>query len=208
MEHLGTTISVMSEWSEQLVSRFAARLRERRTDLRLSAQDLADRTEKLGHPVSRTAIADFELGRRKDRLMLGDALALAEALRMPFAALLYPHMPDGEVEVLPGVTTTSLSATQALIGLANAYVKTDHDDDDEGQRRREYMSGTGLYPLSIQIELMREELAEVRSLLQVDEVRSDLEVFGKALKKIEEIEAGIREKAEIVRLMGGVVHDG
>ncbi|HKM24230.1 MAG TPA: helix-turn-helix domain-containing protein [Corynebacterium sp.] len=78
----------MSAWSEQLVSRFSASLRARREQLGLRVQDLADRTTEMGHPVSRSAITDYELGRRKDRLMLGDALALAEVLDLPLIDIL------------------------------------------------------------------------------------------------------------------------
>lgn len=208
MERSPATLNVMSAWSEQLVSRFAAQIRKRRQQLGMSAQQVADRTQDLGHPVSRTAIADYELGRRKDRLMLVDALALAEALRIPLGLLLYPEMPDGEVEALPHVTTTAMNAAESLIGVNGAHLPNDSENVDQEQRRREYMTTRDLYPMSIQMRRMRQEIEEVRLLMERDEVRANLEAFSNGLKKIEGIEAGMSELAERIRLMGGVVNDG
>ena len=64
----------MSEWSEQTVARIAASIRKRRTELKLSAQELADRTKELGHPVNRSSLAGWENGTRGDRLLLGAVL--------------------------------------------------------------------------------------------------------------------------------------
>lgn len=208
MERLPTTLVPMSAWSEQLVSRFAASLRSHRVRLGLSAQDVADRTEQLGHPVSRTAIADFELGRRKDRLMLGDAVALADALRMPLAMLLYPEMPDGEVQALPGVTTSSLKAAQSLVGINGSFIEDAPEGVDNDQRRRDYRQSQGLYDMGIQVQRMRDEVENIHLAMQRPEVRDDFELVTKALEKIDGIEKAISEKAEIIRLMGGVVHDG
>lgn len=86
----------MSAWSEQLVTRMAATLRARRTQLGLSVQQVADRTADLGHPLNRSTLSDLENGRRKDRLMIGDALALAEVLDLPLIGILADAgTPDG-----------------------------------------------------------------------------------------------------------------
>lgn len=115
-------VAGVSSWGEQTVQRVANEVRRRRTELKLSAQALADRTATLGHPVSRTTIADLELGRRGERLLLPDLIVLAAALHTSPGALLYPDVPHGPVEVLPGVTGTSITAAHWLMnaGLVEA----------------------------------------------------------------------------------------
>ena len=80
----------------------------------MSAQALSDRVTELGHPVSRTTISDLELGRRGERLLVPDLIALAAALGTSPGSLLYPDFPHGTVEVLPGITGTSVSAARWL----------------------------------------------------------------------------------------------
>ena len=67
----------------------------------MSAQELADETERLGYPVSRSQIANYESG-RKQGLDVAEFLILAAALDIPPALLLFPTFPDDTVEVLPG----------------------------------------------------------------------------------------------------------
>lgn len=100
----------MSDWGEDTVQRAAAEIRRRRTQLGLSAQALSDRTAELGHTVSRTTISDLELGRRGERLLVPDIIVLAAALGTSPGSLLYPDFPHGPVEVLPGITGTSVSS--------------------------------------------------------------------------------------------------
>jgi transcriptional regulator with XRE-family HTH domain len=47
-----------------------------------SAQWLADETERLGYPISRAAIANYESGRKKG-LDVAELLVLAAALNCP-----------------------------------------------------------------------------------------------------------------------------
>lgn len=201
-------LSGMSQWSEDLIARFAASMRARRQQLGLSAQEVADRTEAMGHPIGRSAIAAWENASRGDRMMLGDALVLAEALRIPLGNLLYPEQPDGEVEALPGVTTTSLNAAQSLIGVGGSHIETAPEGVDEDQRRREYMSSRDLYSMGVQIQSMRDEISKIRMMMERPDVRGDFDLVASGLKKIEQIEAGIEEKAEMIRLMGGAVRHG
>ncbi|ORJ52569.1 hypothetical protein [Mycobacterium simiae] len=80
-----------------------------------SAQWLADETERLGHPISRAAIANYESGRKKG-LDVAELLVLAAALRIPPLAILFPEVPDGPVELLPGVQTTNWDAAAWFSG--------------------------------------------------------------------------------------------
>lgn len=75
-----------SEWAEQTVSRIARTIREAR-GVR-STQWLADRTKELGHPISRVAISNLEVG-RKSGVDVADLVILARALEVPPMMLIY-----------------------------------------------------------------------------------------------------------------------
>lgn len=63
---------------------------------------LAERTRQIGYPVSRVAISKIEGNFRAGKLDVGELLALAVALEIPPARLLFPDFPEGTVELLPG----------------------------------------------------------------------------------------------------------
>lgn len=88
-----------TEWSRATIDRVAAGIRDARGHR--SAQWLSDRTEELGHPISRVAISNLEVG-RKSGLDIADFLILARALEVPPIALLFPGLIDSPVEVVPG----------------------------------------------------------------------------------------------------------
>ncbi|KDQ02032.1 transcriptional regulator [Rhodococcus sp. NPDC060176] len=80
-----------------------------------SAQWLSERTAELGHKISRSTITDIENKRRK-YISTSEVCILAFALNVPPVRLLYPSIPDGLVEVVPGVTLDSFSAVQWFAG--------------------------------------------------------------------------------------------
>lgn len=80
-----------------------------------SAQWLADRTVDLGFPITRAQIANYESGRKKG-LDIAELVVIAAALDVPPVALLYPDLPDGEVERLPGDLGSSAAAVWWFTG--------------------------------------------------------------------------------------------
>lgn len=104
----------MTTWSDEMTKRVGEQIKTLRGKLR-SAQWLADRTVELGHPVSRTAISEFETNKRKT-ISVADLTVLAAALGVPPIALIFPDLPDGKVEALPGVEATSIAAAQWFSG--------------------------------------------------------------------------------------------
>lgn len=90
-----------------------------------SAQWLADRTAELGQPVSRSQIANYENGRKKG-LDVAELTIIAAALGVPPVALMYPNLPDGEVERIPGEVVTATAATRWFSGDRTVFV----DDND------------------------------------------------------------------------------
>jgi hypothetical protein len=108
---------VKQDWAEGVHARIAAAIKNARVSR--SAQWLADETKRLGYPISRAAIANYESGRKKG-LDITELLVLAAALRVPPLAILFPQLPDGFVEVLPGMETTNWKAAAWFSGEANS----------------------------------------------------------------------------------------
>jgi transcriptional regulator with XRE-family HTH domain len=77
----------------------------------MSAQELADATAALGHPITRSQIANYESG-RKHSLDVTELLVIAAALRVSPTLLLFPDALDRAVEVLPD---QSMSTRDAIV---------------------------------------------------------------------------------------------
>lgn len=105
----------MTQWNHELVARIAAEVRRCRDERKLSAAKLSDRTDELGMRITRTVIADLENGRKKT-LDISELVILARALNVPPVQLIYPDLPDGEVEVSPDDNLRSISALQWFSG--------------------------------------------------------------------------------------------
>lgn len=88
----------MTQWSADMHARIAGAIKRARG--KRSAQWLADQTTELGYPITRAQIANYESG-RKQSLDVAELLVIAEALKVPPVALIYPDLPDGQVELLP-----------------------------------------------------------------------------------------------------------
>jgi len=114
---------VKQDWVDGVHRRTAAAIKAGRANR--SAQWLADETERLGYPISRAAIANYESGRKKS-LDIAELLVLAAALQIPPLTLLFPQLPDGPVEVLPAIETTSWDAAAWFSG---EEISPDPDDD-------------------------------------------------------------------------------
>lgn len=96
-------------WGWQLHHRIGGAVREARRLRRLTAQQVADKTAEMGYPISRDVIANYESG-RKQSLDIAELLVLAKALDVPPLALLFPGQAAAPVEVLPGVSSSTLDA--------------------------------------------------------------------------------------------------
>jgi transcriptional regulator with XRE-family HTH domain len=106
-----------NEWIEKLCSKVVGALKRARGIAGLSAQSVAEATNALGYPVTRSQIANYENGRTRS-LDVATLLTLASALNVPPVLLLFPGYPDGEVEVLPGRKVTSRQAVEWFSGQA------------------------------------------------------------------------------------------
>jgi hypothetical protein len=105
------------------------RLRGRR-----SGQWLSDRTAELGYRVPRTTVSELENGKRK-YVSTAELVILARALDTSPVALLHPPPYHGEIEVLPGVSSTSWSAAEWFSGMNNGGTRIGFADDVEAYDR-------------------------------------------------------------------------
>lgn len=190
---------------EDLHQRIAAAIKSARAHR--SAQWLADETERLGHPISRAAIANYESGRKKG-LDVAELLVLAAALRIPPLALLFPQLPDGAVELLPGIETTSWDAAAWFSGEASS---PDSDDDS--------------WPTSKEYELLRAVRDRHTQLLSTAQFFEFADRFARTAKKehrvvtprdpemraftaqLEALKADITRLDALIRENGGVIDD-
>jgi transcriptional regulator with XRE-family HTH domain len=102
-------------------------VQRRRKALRMTAQQLAEKTRGLGYPVSRVAISKIEGNLRAGKLDVAELLVLAVALEIPPSLLLLPTFPDGAVELLPGLRPSTLKAREWLCGDAPIPVRVRGD---------------------------------------------------------------------------------
>lgn len=100
------------DWAADLVRCIGKAAKDRRGGR--SAKWLSERTAELGYRISPTVIAKLDSGHRGEVLSVPELLVIAAALEVPPVALLYPNMPDGEVEVLPGVVRPAPEAIETF----------------------------------------------------------------------------------------------
>lgn len=112
----------MSQWELDTHLRIAEGVRRARGAR--SAQWLADRTADLGHPITRAQIANYESGRKKT-LDITELLVIAAALEVPPVVLIYPDLPDADVEVLPEQFVSSIAALIRFTGEQDKNPRTD-----------------------------------------------------------------------------------
>jgi hypothetical protein len=134
-------VGMSDTWPDEMTTRIAAEIKRLRGDR--SGQWLSDRTAELGHRVSRSTISEIETGRRKS-ITVADLILLAWALRVPPIRLLYPKLPDGPVEVVPGRSEPSIRAATWFSGeepfISYIGAKADAADPDEWDRKRQELN--------------------------------------------------------------------
>ena len=193
-------LAAMSDWADTLVEVFAESVRKRRDELGLSAQKLADRTAAIGHPVSRAVISDLET-KRRNRLLLPDALVIAEALNTSIATLLYPGMPDGAVDQVPGRVMPSWEAALALLGVEPTFGDIAPDNEDEHE------SGHALVRACAELEDERETLNHLSFEFTSQDQHLDAEAKADFLQSITQAQRRVTEVENRIEALGGVVDD-
>jgi transcriptional regulator with XRE-family HTH domain len=119
---------VAKAWETDLSGRVGTAIQARRKALKMTAQELAERTKALGYHVTRVAISKIEGNLRAGKLDLAEVLVLAVVLDIPLALLVFPGFPEGTVEVLPGRTADNQAAVNWLAGRSShRQVAADND---------------------------------------------------------------------------------
>lgn len=102
-------------WSERLVNVIAGEIKRYRDERGMSAQQLADRCDALGHPIARSVLANLESGRRES-VSVPELFVLAQALDVPPLKLVLPLGRMDEIEILPGNEVATGDAFRWLVG--------------------------------------------------------------------------------------------
>jgi len=105
-------------WELDLAGRVGRAVLTRRRVLKMTAVQLAERTKKLGYPITRVTVTKIENNTRAGKLDVAELLILAASLNMPPALLLFPDYPGGNCELLPGVDADGQEAVRWLSGAA------------------------------------------------------------------------------------------
>lgn len=172
--------NIENEWATEMVRRVGQQVRKLRGGL--SAQWLSDETEALGRRVPVSVIAKLDSGHRGEVFQLSELLIIAAALGVSPAHLLFPDVPSGPVEVVPGVKIRSADAMKWFGGLEPDGRISDTESGvwRSGRLVREYealrlaveeaelreLTGD---PTTVSSELLRERLArKVAELRQLD----------------------------------------
>lgn len=119
-------------WPARLVKLIAGEIKRWRDIRGMSAQQLAEACEALGHPIPRSVLANLESGRR-ETISVPELLVLAEVLKVPPVLLVFPvgRKDTAEVEALPDANMPTWEAAKWFIGEApSPYLMHDPDRTD------------------------------------------------------------------------------
>lgn len=170
-------------WELKLAGQFGLAVQARRKALKMTAQQLAERTAELGYPITRVAISKIEGNARAGKLGVAELLVLAAALDIPPVLLLAPGFPtNGQVETRPGYDVDSRQAVKWFSGVAATLVKA-QADVEEGERRLSAMKELASSPetASEQRKLLISDIGYAERTLETlrnDAARKKRELWG------------------------------
>ncbi|MFH9353502.1 helix-turn-helix domain-containing protein [Kitasatospora sp. NPDC017646] len=174
----------MEEWAARITKAVIAEVRRARKELGMTAQDLADACESLGHPIPRNVIANWESGRRLT-LTVPELLVLAKAVETPPAALVFPLGGRSSVEHLPSERSDPWTAFRWFVGedvdhaTGDAALFRTYARREEGLRtshheawQLQFLPGREVWPpgsdakVDLLVQAVRSELLPVRARLR------------------------------------------
>lgn len=181
------------KWHEEIIANIGRAVENARDGK--SDRWISERTEKLGNPLSRTAVSEYRRGVRKT-ISIADWLTLAAALGVPPVSLLLPELPDGRINLLPAVgDVNQLDAFMWIVGERQTipdgfnpvFSMETGSEMAEVKGRREYRSSLdwtqGSFDIRSEEEPSREKLLldvvrELRAVLvEIQSIRTPFEVF-------------------------------
>lgn len=177
-------------WPEKVAATAAGAVRRHRERRGLSAQQLSEECAKLGMPIARSVIANFENGRRSS-VGVAEILIFAAVLQVPPVELICPTGYDQTIEILPGEFWDPYLAASWITG------ENSREEDPEGPDELPYFRtplalGRQLLEAQMGVQWHLERYAEAEK--KAASKRSDLE---RAKARQEELRAayeGLRAK--------------
>jgi transcriptional regulator with XRE-family HTH domain len=174
-----------TEWAQGLHQRIAKAIQDARAG-GVSAQQLADETKRLGYPISRSQIANYESG-RKQGLDVAELIVIAAALRTPPVTLLFGGHPDEIVEMLPNDKQPTVKALAWFMGDRELAWGGPELEPDEARDRANNAVADADLPAFALLNLYRERAAKYREIaiarMALKLVKKDSE-FERALEYI------------------------
>lgn len=190
------------DWVGVLHLRVAAAIKKARGNR--PAQWLADETARLGYPISRSALANYESGRKKG-LDVGELIVIAAALKVPPVALLFPGLPDGVVDLVPGVPVSSEDALAWFSGESHPRRVFASSADEGAAAPPEYKLIEAVRARNILLPKVGEIFQSVASYRdRVDDIRSD--EFGGIMRSLRERSEQLRD--DLARQEEAIVESG
>lgn len=176
-------------WPERLARGVARELRRHRERRGLSAQELSDECTRLGMPIQRSVIANFENGRRAS-VGVAELLVFAAALKIPAVWLIAPMGFEPRMEFLPNEETDSYAAAAWFSGERS-------QDGEEEEYENPAPLCDDLVFLIGQIEDCRVEIEEVEPILA--RVRPEVDEIDERLAQVKaEINASHKEHRRVL----------
>jgi len=185
------------QWAKELVARVGLAIKTARG--KRSAAWLSDRTAELGYRVSPTVIAKLDSGHRGEVLSVAEWLILSAALDVTPMALLFPDIPDGLVDMLPGVQRTSFVASAWVAG----------DDIDGLAARPEALSALDVrhyqvMKLAKQRALTERHLTELKNMLSTLDSDDEVDKLAGSMVRTQQQLQSLNER---IRSFGGAVSE-
>ncbi|WP_244872698.1 MULTISPECIES: hypothetical protein [unclassified Mycolicibacterium] len=185
------------QWAKELVARVGLAIKTARG--KRSAAWLSDRTAELGYRVSPTVIAKLDSGHRGEVLSVAEWLILSAALDVTPMALLFPDIPDGPVDMLPGVQRTSFVAAAWVAG----------DDIDGLAARPEALSALDVrhyevMKLAKQRAHTERHLTELKNMLSTLDSDDEVDKLAGSMVRTQQQLQSLNER---IRSAGGVVSE-
>lgn len=190
------------DWIVVLHFRVAAAIKKARGNR--PAQWLADETAKLGYPISRSALANYESGRKKG-LDVGELIVIAAALKVPPVALLFPELPDGVVDLVPGIPVSSEDALAWFSGESHPRRTLAASADEGAAAPAEYRLVEAVRARSVLLPKVGEIFQSVASYRErADDIRPD--EFGSIMRSLRERAEQLRD--DLARQEEAIVDNG
>lgn len=186
---------------------FAWAISTRRKALKLTASELARRTDELGYPISRSTIAKIESNLRSGKIDVAEVLVLAAALDIPPVLLLFPQVgTDGGGVILPKFMTKEDEAVRWMSGEVSFPQKYDLSSLRlEGQPQPPNDGVKLVAAVSLLDQLLETRISLVDHLYKVQEHAAEVRTAQRMLEKNnEQIEAARKQRLDAQKALWGM----